>query len=867
MNMPKLKKTILSLLLCTVILSTNISVFGAEPTDPSIFTTDTGTAGSSEEELKIDTDNGQKQQEPEQGSQLQPSLTEGKNDDTSIESENKSPNGGETSSDPEEPGQKDTDAAGGNEHTIETMPPSENADIPDPDPKADEVQDEEWIKRKEEVMDLIAGPEGEIFEMETNPAAKPAAKYLRSANHSSSLPVTNERYDKFYTDVGTGSASYPQLGMGIKYIKNDNQTPDMDGKWRYVYCTEFKKSSPVDHVMNYTGSWANKKVSYAMYYGAMFWGEPCRWSGYSTGDWRLDYFVTQVAIHILNGEFTYNAAANAINDASGATATEKALAKDRINKIVNDANDSSSYTSFTSDGWFDASASASFTVSDPSNFASISGGYATGYSTPALKTVYDMDMKEQITSLTVSAPGSTVQKKDNKTYSAFRLFVTSDQYKSYQLTGKTITAKATVTAPRYWGGAIYSPSSNSTYQNIVLWSYTTAAGNFTKTASFRKSIPKKKFSLNIKKQDAETKAALKGATFSLWSYNGTSYNKKLGNFKDNGNGTYTYSGIDYTTTKDGWFLIKEDKAPAGYSNQYVLENSADTTNYDKHGGREIQLTADGFTYDGVTNATTFKDKRINPEAVIEILKKDGNTGAFLSGAEFKIYEWSKASMSYKKDALQTFIYDSMSKTYQTKSPVVKTDDNEGKFKIVETKLPNGYKCPWSKEITVTKNGTQTLSYEAQNYHTRNLTINKKIKTDEITWAHGDPTFLFTVQGEDINGVSHTYHRSVEFTEDYVTKHSTNGYVTLGTTIADIPAGNYKIYEEGSILRYILTDATAQTNNITVTKKNLETINGFVKIDADVSADLTAEDGEMTFENHKTHYDKLSHNSMVVNTIK
>lgn len=41
----------------------------------------------------------------------------------------------------------------------------------------------------------------------------------------------------------------------------------------------------------------------------------------------------------------------------------------------------------------------------------------------------------------------------------------------------------------------------------------------------------------------------------------------------------------------------------------------------------------------------------------------------------------------------------------------------------------------------------------------------------------------------------------------------------------------------------------------------------MKIDADVSADLTAEDGEMTFENHKTHYDKLSHNSMVVNTIK
>lgn len=865
MKMLKLKKTILSLLLCTVILSTNISVFGAEPTDPSIFTTDTGTAGSSEEELKIDTDNGQKQQGPEQGSQSQLPVTEGKNGDTSIEIENKSPNGEETSSAPEEPGQKDTDAAGGNEHSIETVPPSENADISDPDPKADEVQDEEWMKRKEEVMDLIAGPEGEIFEMETNPA--PAAKYLRSANHSSSLPVTNERYDKFYTDVGTGSASYPQLGMGIKYIKNDNQTPDMDGKWRYVYCTEFKKSSPVDHVMNYTGSWANKKVSYAMYYGAMFWGEPCRWNGYSTGDWRLDYFVTQVAIHILNGEFTYNAAANAINDASGATATEKALAKDRINKLVNDANDGANYTSFTSDGWFDASASASFTITNPSNFSSVTGGYATGYSTPSLKTVYDMDMKEQITSLSVSAPGSTVQKKDDKTYSAFRLYVSSSQYKNYQLSGKTITAKATVTAPKYWGGAIYSPSTNSTYQNIVLWSYTTAAGNFTKTASFSKSIPKKTFSLNIKKQDAETKAALKGATFSLWSYNGTSYNKKLGNFKDNGDGTYTYSGIDYTTTKDGWFLIKEDKAPAGYSNEYILENSADRTNYTKYGGREIQLTADGFTFDDVTNGNVFKDPPLTPKANIEVMKLDANTAASLKDAEFKVYEWDKTTQDYKKDALQTLSFVPYLDKYRTLTPVVKTDANEGKFKVVETKLPDGYKCPWSKEITVTESGTQTLSFEAPNYHVRNLTINKKIQVNEITWAHGNPTFLFTVQGEDINGVSHTYHRSVEFTEDYVTKHSTNGYVTLGTTIADIPAGNYKIYEEGSILRYILTDATAQTNNITVTKKNLETINGFVKIDADVSADLTAEDGEITFENHKTHYDKLSHNSIVVNTIK
>lgn len=30
-----------------------------------------------------------------------------------------------------------------------------------------------------------------------------------------------------------------------------------------------------------------------------------------------------------------------------------------------------------------------------------------------------------------------------------------------------------------------------------------------------------------------------------------------------------------------------------------------------------------------------------------------------------------------------------------------------------------------------------------------LTVVKKIKTDEITWAHGNPTFIFTVEGTDL----------------------------------------------------------------------------------------------------------------------
>lgn len=836
-KLKKFKNGITALLLCTVILFSNLSpVFGAEPSPSTSGETMTQETG---EEIT-------EPEEPEQ------SATENKAED-SKESEENNPHG-EDFNTPSLPDTTDNaDISSSLPSTTENPETETESELPK----------EESDMTKEEVMDYIAGPEGTSFNVNTTTDI-----YHRSVNNGSKLPVNSVRFDKFYTPVGLGDYYNPQLAMGIKYIDKDNQTPDADGKWRYVYCLNFKKSSPTGQDMTYKGGWTNRKLAYCLYYGAMFWQKPCRYQKYSTGTWDLDYFVTQTAIHILNGEFSFATASPQIDAAANATATEKALVKDRINKLVNDANNSANYTSFTSDGWFDASANAKFSVTTPSNFASVTDGYATGYSSPTFKTAYDLDLKEQITNFTVTVPsGVTVQKKDSKTYSDFRLFIKTAQYKAWQLTGKTITTTVKATAPKLWGGGIYTAPDNSEYQDVVMWTYTSSGGSYTKTTSFDKTIPKSTYDLKITKKDAETNAALKGATFSLWSYDGTNYNKKLGIFKDNGDGSYTYTGVDYTTTKDGWFLIKEDKAPAGYFNEYILENPADRTNYTKYGGREIQLTADGFTFDGVPNGNVFKDPPQTPKANIEIMKVDATTGTFLKDAEFKVYEWDKATQDYKKDALQSLTFVPYLNKYRTLNPVVKTEENEGKFKIVETKLPDGYKCPWSKEITVTESGTQTLSFEAKNYHVRNLTINKKIHVDEIIWAHGNPTFLFKVEGQDINGNSHTYHRAIEFTKDYVDSHTENGFVTLGTTISNIPAGNYDVTEDTPVLRYILTDVTKQTDNITIEKSVIETINGFDKISAKVTANLTAMDGEVTYENHKTHFDKLSHNSTVINKIK
>lgn len=713
-------------------------------------------------------------------------------------------------------------------------------------------------REKEAVLDQFVGPDGALCDIQSD-----EARFQRSVNNGSKLQVNSTRYDRFYTEVGQGDYSHPQLAMGIKYIEHDNETPDSGGKWRYVYCLNFEKSSPLGQYLTYKGGWTNKRIAYCLYYGAMFWRQPCRYAKYSTGDWQMDYFVTQASIHILNKEFSMAGVLEQIDKAALPTASEKALAKDKIQKLVNDANNDSCYDSFTADGWFDASQKSTFTVSTPSDFAGVTDGYATGYSTASFTTAYGLDLREQITGFQVTVPGGvSVQKRDAKTYSNFRLFVGTDQYKNWQLTGKTVAASVKATAPKWWGGGIYTAPAGEDCQDCVLWTYTTAGGSFSKTASFNKQIPKKTFPLDIRKTDAGTGAGLSGAVFSLWAFDGTAYSQKLGNFTDKGGGNYSYTGIDYTKTKDGWFLIKEEKAPENYFPEYVLYNNADIENYEKYGGREVQLTADGFVYDGVPDAAVFKDKPMTPKADVVIKKTDADTGAILEGAQFQIYEWDKAAGGYKEEACRTLKYDTGEKRYITDEPLEWSEGNEGKFRVVETKLPQGYLCPWSKE-----KGTVTLDFEVPNYPARKLTIHKRIKTDEIIWAHGNPAFLFAVSGTDLNGNPHTYHRVVEFTEDYVLKHSTNGYVDLGTTIEKIPAGTYEVVEETPVLRYVLTDAVAGSDNVTVTKKNLEVVNGFQKIEASAEADLLKKDGEVTFENHKTRYDKVSHDSVVINEIK
>lgn len=704
--------------------------------------------------------------------------------------------------------------------------------------------------------------DGEVFYVKESTSGKAA----RSFDNASKLPVSNVRYDLFQcVDISApNTPECPNLGMGIKYIEGDDKNPDGKGKWRYVYCTQFSKLTPAGGVTMQFSGWANKKVTYALYYGAVYYGYPCRYEPYSTGDWKMDYFVTQVAVHVLNGEFTMDAVRAGMN-ASSASAADKDKAYAKIKKIVDGAENAANYGGFTSDNWLDMD-QASFSVGGyQDTWTYNSGSYVSGgVFHPVFKSYYGYDFCEQLTGYNVQVPeGVKINKKGKELYADFNLSVEENLYRQWQLGGKTIPVTIRAQIPRYWGAGIYQTPDPSNTQNVCFLTWSSSGGTSTFEKKVDLHIPKVTQDLTIYKKDGETQEPLAGAVFSLWGYDGELYSKNVGTFTDQGDGSYVCSGIDYTTAKDGWFLIREERAPEGYDSSYQKENSQDEEDYKLYGGRVLQMNENGFQSEKVSEPFVFRDVKQVFRADLSVRKYDVDTGVNLETAEFSVFEWDAGKEAYKEEPVQELVYDVIAQKYKTKVSLEKTVENEGKFLVKETRVPRGYHHAWSREIVVSEPGTTALEFEAPNYPGRAFAVHKKILKEEVTWEHGNPTFFFKISGTDLDGKKHTYHCFVEFKEDEV-KDQQGEYLTGTAYVSNIPAGIYRVEETEDVLRYVLADAMSDQENVQVEKQAAGTVNGVEKIRALVTADLRLADGSVTFVNRKVHFGEASDNAAAVN---
>ena len=318
---------------------------------------------------------------------------------------------------------------------------------------------------------------------------------------------------------------------------------------------------------------------------------------------------------------------------------------------------------------------------------------------------------------------------------------------------------------------------------------------------------------------------LQGAAFHIWTKDGSFDETK----KTDANGK-----IELTGLLDGVWYYQETASPEGYlldstCREFVVENGK------IDGKSELSVTVE------------------NDGTHLTIEKIDAESGKRISGAKLvlkdmdgnRVDSWiSGGSGPHELEKLKP-----------------------GSYVIVEEAAPDGYLAAEPVSFVLeAKQEVQTVTMKDLACET--LTITKKIKADEITWAHGNPTFLFSVKGKDLYGKEHTYQCYLTFTKTQVEKTTDqDGYTEQSVQIRGIPAGNDYRVQEKKVLRYSLMQVTG-TKNVTVKKLEEPAYGKDPARVFSVSVNLCGhpKESEVVFENQKYRWDDYGHNSIVKNRI-
>lgn len=351
----------------------------------------------------------------------------------------------------------------------------------------------------------------------------------------------------------------------------------------------------------------------------------------------------------------------------------------------------------------------------------------------------------------------------------------------------------------------------------------TLDGTQTETTVAFKNTPNK---VTLQKTSKNDGTVLEGVEFKIWLK--SDGEEKAKSYTTDKNGKITVQRLPA-----GIYCYRESKALDGY----IPDNEI----------REFTVGNDGKIDGKAAAAFTVENDYIK----LDLTKVDASTGAYVAGAKMALY--------HKEDKVASWTSGNSAHRIEKIAP--------GEYKLVEEQAPNGYQLAEPVEFTVEKKaGVQAVSMKDLRY--TDLTVVKKIRAEEITWAHGNPTFLFQVEGTDLFGVRHKYQRSVTFTEEYVEAHTDGkGYVEAPVVFQNIPMGNgYRISEQ-KVLRYGLLAVTG-TDNVSI-KKLAEPEYGLAPDEIfSVSADLEKRpvNTVVTFENKKYRWDDYGHNSAVENII-
>ena len=250
--------------------------------------------------------------------------------------------------------------------------------------------------------------------------------------------------------------------------------------------------------------------------------------------------------------------------------------------------------------------------------------------------------------------------------------------------------------------------------------------------------------VEIQKVDAQSSLPLTDAEFMIYEYSAALQDYAKPGTKlqyDSLSMKYQSEALVITDDNQGKFYVEESKNPPGYTGNWGME--LDITN-----------TSQVLQY-------TVKNTKIEyPRGRILLHKQDSYTGEVLTGAQFRIYEWNRETNAYEDvlGADAVLSYETADGCYLSQWLEI-NEKNEGKFKVVETKAPEGYSGDWKQEVQmndIQKEYEYTLTNDPLKLPAGKITLIKKIKEQDIIWAHGNPIFSFVIEGKDIRGITRRY---------------------------------------------------------------------------------------------------------------
>ena len=224
--------------------------------------------------------------------------------------------------------------------------------------------------------------------------------------------------------------------------------------------------------------------------------------------------------------------------------------------------------------------------------------------------------------------------------------------------------------------------------------------NTTKTINVDYQLPKA--NIKIQKIDSITKENLTDATFTLYEWDGTKYVQKEIITDSNKDGIYESNYYEWNVTTNGKYKIVETGIPESHKDlnwtmEYKL-NQLKTENYTvkpDYSNSEYKISygarnPDEFTRtDGIVENEPWKLKA-------KIEKVDLEThNTIQSETQFTIYEWNQTNNSYelfisKATGKEVKMVRQSDKTYLSGEWLYYTQNNKGKYRIIETKAPQGY---------------------------------------------------------------------------------------------------------------------------------------------------------------------------------